>query len=197
MDFATLQQEVLDRGFTYLNDSANAQARLKRWINRSYQELVEEADWEFAKGLATGPAPLTVTDMRDVLSVTGPNGALEESTTASLDDDFDLTQSGTAAYWYRDGTQVKVYPVDAQSVTVRYLKTPPDLVASGDTPIVPARYHEIIVDLTVIRCLKDRSNFAEATALRQMLDTADLPAMRAALLGQDPMYQRLTDPTAA
>lgn len=197
MNFGELQQELMDRGFSYLNDSANGQARAKRWINRAYAELVEEADWEFAKGLASGPPPLTVSDMRDVLSVTGPNGALEESTIASLDDDFDLTTTGTAAWWYRDGTQIKVYPVDTQDVTVRYLKTPADMVASGDVPIVPPRYHELIVDLAVIRALKDRSNFQETTALRQMLDTTDLPAMRAALLGQDPMFQRLTDPQAA
>lgn len=196
MTFAELQQELYDRGFSYLNENANGQARAKRFLNQGYSDLTEDADWDFAKTTATGPAPLTVSDARDIQTVDGPNGRLEQRSLADLDDDYDLTQPGTAAYWYRDGTQVKVYPVDTAPITVRYSKTPADLSASGDVPIVPARYHPLIVDFAVIRALRDRSNFAEADALYQALQV-DLARMRAALLGQDPMYQRLTDPTAA
>jgi hypothetical protein len=190
--FDELKTELYARGFSYLNEDAAGQLRAARWINQGYQDLLEEADWPFATATVTDAPPVTITDLRDVLAVTGRNGALEQSTLADLDDAFDLTQTGTAAWWYQDGTQIKTYPVDGSSLTIAYLKIPADLSASGDVPIVPARYHQLIVDFAVIRALRDRSNFAEADALWQALQV-DLARMRSALLGQDPMFQRLTD----
>lgn len=189
MDFAELQQEVKDRGFEYLNDSSD---RLKRWVNQGYSDLTEDSDWPWATDTTMNTTPMFIPDLRDVLSVTGPNGALEHRSVAELDDNFDLTQSGTAEFWYQDGGQVKTYPVDGATVTVRYLRTPADLVADNDVPIVPERYHPLIVDFAVIRALRDRSNYAEADALWQALQV-DLTRMRGALLGQEPMFQRLTD----
>lgn len=196
MTFDDLQTEFYARGYTYLNENAAGQIRAKRWLNLGYSDLLEEADWPFLNATITGTAPLTLTGAREVLSVMTRDGALTERSISDLDDDFNLTTPGTASYWYTDGAQVKTYPVDGQPITVRYSTVPADMVGTSDIPVVPGRYRYLIVDFAVIRALRDRSNYAEADALWQAVQV-DLTRMRTALLGQDPMFQRLTDPTAA
>lgn len=187
----------MDRGFSYLADNANSQARRDRWINEGYQSLLEEADFPFEESTATGAAPLTIADLRDVRYVGNTDGELVQRSRQEIMgwNASQQTQTGNASYWYQDGSQIKVWPLDTRSITVRYLRTPPDLSAAGDTPIVPARYHDLIVDFAVLRALRDRSNYQEADALWQAMQV-DLTRMRTALLGQDPMFQRITDPTA-
>jgi hypothetical protein len=92
---------------------------------------------------------------------------------------------------------LKVWPADTStSLTVRYLKVPTDLSSGADVPVVPTRYQPLIVDFAVVRALKDRSNFAEAQALRASLEE-DLDRMRNALLGDSDLFQRQVEASNA
>jgi hypothetical protein len=67
---------------------------------------------------------------------------------------------GRPTYFYRDSqTSIKVYPANTSiSLSVRYCKAPADLTGT-DTPIVPADYHDLIVDGAVLYAKKDDDTF--------------------------------------
>lgn len=195
VNLAQLRTEFYARGFAYLNDGGAGTTRANQFINQGYQNLMEEADYPFDETTATGVAPLTITDLRDVIYVSTASGALEgREVTAFLGDDPSLSQSGTAAYWYLDGSQLKVWPADTHtSLTVRYTRVPVDLAADTDTPVVPSRYHLLIIDFAVIRALRDKSNFDEASALRTAIDD-DLRRLRETMFDRGvPWFQRQTN----
>lgn len=198
MNFGELQQELVDRGFTYLSDNAISQARRNRWLNQGRTDLNDLERWPWLEATQTGAAPLTIADMREPLYVATATALLEARTPDDLADSSDplLATVGVPVYYWRDGmTKIQVYPLNvATQITVRYLKVEADLAAATDTPIMPSRYHNLIVDFAAMRAYRDRSNFAEAKAIWDALQP-DLARMREALL--QPMYQRQTDPAAA
>lgn len=184
--FLELQTEVFARGFDYLNDGAAGTTRIKRWINDAYHELCEEADWGFLEADQTGTAPVITTDMRSILSVVDTTSKTELPFVdrRTLADTYaDLTTTGTPRFYYiEEGRIVRTYPVGG-SLSVHYLKFPADLSANGDTPVVPARYHGLIVDGAVRRALLDRDNPEEAQAVEQHRQVG-LAQMKRTLIGQ-------------
>lgn len=185
--FLELQTEMLARGFDYLNDSGGpGTTRYKRWINDAYHELCEEADWPFLEADSSGASPLTIADMRSVMTVIDTVSGLELPfiDRRELADLYGvLTTTGTPRYYYIDsGSIIRTYPVGG-TLSVRYLKFPTDLSADGNTPVVPARYHSLIVDGAVRRGLMDRDNPEEAQAVEQHRQIG-VAEMRRVLLGQ-------------
>src|SRR5258706_7930717 len=70
MTLTTLRTEFFARGFNYLDDSGAGQTRATTWINDAYHEICEASDWPFLETTATpGAAPVTLTDLRKVLTV--------------------------------------------------------------------------------------------------------------------------------
>jgi hypothetical protein len=51
-------------------------------------------------------------------------------------------------------------------VRVLYIADSPELVLPADTPLIPARYHGLWIDLAVCEAYKDSDNFPAAQALR-------------------------------
>jgi hypothetical protein len=118
---------------------------------------------------------LTISDVENVIAVVDStnDAELEHVNHADVVDlDPDLTSTGNPLLWYwSSGTQLKLWPPSTTvSLTVYYFKVPAELSASGDTPVVPARFHDLIVDGAVIRAYKDTHDFAGAGALQQHFD---------------------------
>lgn len=184
MTFAELQTEFLSRGFDYLGEDAAGRVRAKRWLNISYLQLCEAFPWPFLETEQSGVPPLALTDMRAVLWVLNPTTLtkLDYIETRELTDrTANVATTGTSLFYWLDSNTLKTYPVGTNSVTVRYLKVPAELVADGDTPVVPNRFSDLIVDGAVIRGLRDSDNFTDVTAL-QTTYAQDLGAMAASLM---------------
>jgi hypothetical protein len=170
MTFAQLRTEFFARGFDYLNDGGAGLDRVKRWVNEAMHELCEEADWPFLELTTSGAAPLSITDLRKILSVYNSTKALplqwvpRHHLVATYGD---LQTAGTPRFYYIDANTVRVYPTATDTLAVRYVRVPADLSADSDTPLVPARYRNLIVDGAVCRALYDANQFEQAAAVEQ------------------------------
>jgi hypothetical protein len=193
--FLQLQTEFYARGFDYLNDGGAGATRAKAWINQAYDELCEEELWPFLLTTASGAAPLTVADIRTIMSVvdTVSSRVFAPVDEDELTDDFlPLTTAGTPSFYYVDDTIVRTYPVGG-TLTVRYWKVPVFMSATTDIAIVPDRFVNLIVDGAVRRAQNDNDNAPgaqQAEAERQ----AGLERMRYSLFLRDGLrnFQRVT-----
>lgn len=163
MTFAELKTELKARGFDYLSDT-----RAGQYINRAYHETCEMADWPFLRATTTGTAPLTISDMRQVIFVedTTNNRVLEGVDERSVRNaDPDITATGDPEYWWLSGTTtLNVYPPNTTpSLRVVYYEVPDDLSGSN-SPTIPTRYHLTIVDRAACHAYKDQDNWDAAQA---------------------------------
>lgn len=144
MDLVTIRGEVQARGQDHVSTTL-----LDRWINRAYQDVCDRFPWPFLEVTVTGTAPLTISDLAHALSVldTTNDAVLEwDDPRTIIERDADLTTTGLPDSWYYEGTALKVYPVNTSAqLSVRYIKIPTDLVADGDTPLLPTRFHYLLV----------------------------------------------------
>ena len=152
MTLADLQVELQARGFDYLSTT-----RQNYYINSAYQiDICEDSDWPFLEVTTTGTAPLTITDLRSIESVIDTTQAckLRPLDRRSITDDYDtsLTTAGSPSFYYlTTATTVSVYPANTtDTLSVRYWKFPAALSAASDTPVVPTRFHPLIVDAAVV-----------------------------------------------
>jgi hypothetical protein len=163
------QNELAARGFDYLPTS-----RMTIMLNRALTDFGDYYNWPWLRKTASGTAPLTITDLKYVLKVFDQTGS--ELFGMSDFADVDVTQTGTPDSWWIDDTSgspvMVAYPVGTVTFSIRYIAEAPLLSASTDTPLVPARYHPLWVDLAVIRAYLDSDNFAAASALRQDTEAA-------------------------
>lgn len=167
MNFAALTTELADRGFDYLSAS-----RLGRYINVAYHELCDLEEWPFLEASASGAAPLTISDVRTVLSVydQAANANLTARERRGLVEDYrDLTTTGPPRFFYLDGTSLSTYPVGG-TLNARYIKVPPDLAGDTDTPLVPPRFHYVIVDIAARRAYIDSDAYDKAQAVQAEVD---------------------------
>lgn len=196
MNFGELKAELQARGFDYIPE-----ARLGRWINRGYQRLCEENQWPFLRASTTGTAdtPIEVSDLRQIIEVidTDNGRAISgEDERAIRRIDPNLTRYGNPEAWFLTNNEITVWPAEGSSasILVQYLKVPATLVSSTDTPIVPDRYHNLIVDAAVILALRDDEEWEQAAALKSQYDE-EVNIMAANLLHrnyQNPAYVQST-----
>lgn len=196
MTFAELQAEFFASGFDYLNDNSTGTIRAKRWLNQAYLETCRMEQWPFLEATVSGVPPLAISDLDKVITVldTTNDGPLSHSDYDSTVQDFpDPTQApGPPMFWYLTaGTTISVAPPDATiSLSVRYTRVPTELSAAGDTPLLPAAFHDVIVLGAWRRGLLDDSNTGDYRNVKQ--EWADrIGAMRYALL-DNPDSQYLT-----
>ena len=188
MQLSDLRTELLARGSDYLDSSGTTRQDL--FINAGYRRINESGDnWPWLFADASGTAPLTISDLQVVRSV------VDASNTHSLDRidrryvveslDPTLVQTGTPTHWYRDSdTTIKIWPANtAVTVNVRYLKVPPTLSGPTDTPVIPTRYHPIIIDAAFVEVLKDSEDYSEMGGAEQVLQQR-LAEMRKAYIDE-------------
>ena len=143
MTFQQLLTEFFARGFDYLNDSGAGETRAKQWINQSYQEICGLDDWPFLEATASGGSPLTIADLRTILSLTDTttNTNLGFIDRRTLNEAYpDQSQAGNALYAYiTNGTTINTYPGNTDSLSVNYVKVPADLDNEQESAECP--YH--------------------------------------------------------
>ena len=183
---ADLRTEFAARGFDYL-----AATRLNSYLNDAYLvDICEQENWPFLLATASGNMPLTISDLRTVESVIDGTNAYKlaplDPRTITDDYDTDLTTAGTAYLYYpTSATALAVYPTNTTATfRVRYWKVPPTLSGDSDTPIIPTRFHSLIVDGAVARAYEDSDEWdAAAIARDRFLQRLDV--MRASVMGAD------------
>jgi hypothetical protein len=146
-------------------------------LSRALTDMEDAFLWPWLKETVTGPAPLTIPDLKYVRSVYADGNELFG---IDDDDDIDTTITGTPSNWWIDDTgpnpTLRMWPVGDTTLTVSYIATDSTLTADTDTPRMPARYHGTWIDLAVIRAYHDSDNFPAAQALRQQV-AMDLQSM--------------------
>ncbi len=191
MNLAEMRDELEQRGYSFIVDLPD---RANRWINQAYQEVCEAEDWPFCEATTTGTAPLTISDLRQILYVvdsTNDLPLLGSDQRTIQQKDPDLTQTGSPCNFYLTGsTTLAVWPPDTSvSLTVRYLKVPAELDDDADEPIIPERFQELIIDGAVIKALKDTDRLGNAQALKQMWSES-LYAMKLSLMDRNRFNQQ-------
>jgi hypothetical protein len=179
MEFLDLINEVKARGFDEVGDD-----RIKQWLNRAYARICDRQVWPFCVTSTSGTAPLTISDLRSVYAVrdSGQEMNLEYADIRDirvLDPGEDAT--GGAVCWYQSGEAIAIYPASGATISVDYVQTPADLVADGDEPVLPARYHLLVVDAAVCEAYKDSDNLEAWQILRGDVEE-QIVEMEAAIL---------------
>ena len=174
MTFTQLLTEFYARGFDYLNDGGAGETRAKRWINQSYQEICGMDDWPFLSTTTTGTAPLTVSDLGYVESLTdttaGRNiGFIDRRTLAERYPDLSLAGAPNYAF-ITGGTTINTYPSNSNTLSVRYFRLVNDLDEGTDQPVIPAKYQYAIIDLACGRAYMDSDNPEMAQIVRRDAD---------------------------
>ena len=169
MDFTALKNELADRGFAHLNA-----VRQGQYINWARAEVDETALWPYRIATAAGAAPLTIADLgviEDVIDTANSNNPLAPMDHSDLIKYFrNLATAGSASYYYLStATSVAAYPTTA-TLSVRYYKIPADLSAGSDTPLVPTRWHRLIVDIACRMAERDAGNHEAAEALNAQIE---------------------------
>lgn len=169
------------QGFDYLST-----AECTQFLNDAYLlDICEEEDWFFLEATAEGMPPLAISDLRAIEYVTNTtqNQKLVPLLRARITDDLDpdLTQTGTPSrYYVTEGKNVNVFPVSTtDEIAVRYWKVPQELSGSV-VPLVPTRYHSLIVDGARARGYRNSDDWELATAAQANFDTG-LEKMRESL----------------
>lgn len=170
MDLTALLTEMYARGFNSFSETAAGITRATRYINGGRAELDRLALWPWRQTTVSGAAPLAVTNLGPIMSVTDTSG----NPLRRIDPYGDQTQTGSPSGYYADwssgSSKVAVYPVSTATITVKHWKVTPDLVAGTDTPVSPTEAHYLIVDLAVRRALMDSDNPDAAAAVQGEVD---------------------------
>lgn len=175
MTLKEIYEEVVAHGWANIADEEGGEARIKRWINQAYREVLNHRAWGFLEDDAEGKAPLTIEDLGHVLSVVcvEQGTRLGYTTRAGLIHwDPTLAATGVPRQWYLEtDTVLHVYPVNTDlKIKVRYLTEPADLKEDGDEPVMPAAWHQLLVDGAVVRAYKTTDNYEAAGFMRQEYD---------------------------
>lgn len=174
MNFAELTTELYARGTDYLAEDAAGVARAQRWINQAYRQVTNLHSWRFLESQATGdPGAGTVLvpklrKVRFVRDLDNDNGRVLQriSLPDLVADGEDPTLTGTPQVYYVDqGNIIRTWP-SGGTIQVDYI-TRVDPLTGTDEPFFDEEYHDIIVDLAMIKAYKDSDNFEAAAALRE------------------------------
>lgn len=184
MDLTSAQTELGARGFDHLSSS-----RKTIMLNLGKNALEALAPWPWLETTTTGTAPLTISDLRQVLYVVDSTNrvvlpGLDVRSTVEADPSL---QAGSPSSWWLDGlTTLRVHPTSTSvSLSVRYLKFSAELSAGSDTPLIPTREHPVWIDFAVVEAYKDSDNYGAAQALLSDLMGRSIPRMLDTYLGRN------------
>lgn len=171
-----------------------ADSLLNQALNDAETEFQEWYSWPWTEATETGPAPLTIPDLGRVTYVvdTDNDHRLARTDLRQLVATFDtdLTRTGTADFWYRDGvTDIKVFPISTANLEVRYQRAPAVMDDDADSPLSPSRYHSVIVDLSEALVLERHTNNPDLAAARRQAATLRVLAVaqRVMIDGVEPL----------
>lgn len=166
MNLGEIRTEVEGRGYDYISDS-----RLNLWIKQGYKWVCSLEPWPFLETTVSGAAPLTVSDLSQILHVSHEDIVLRGADYRDIRDmDPALDDTGDPSFWYLEGDTIKTWPDSTKVLTVRYVRKPPELSSDTSTPLLPEAHHPILVDLAVISGLKDNDEYDQAQGLRGVVE---------------------------
>lgn len=161
MTLLQLRNEVETRA----DDTSLSDSTLNQWINLSYKDMTGrfEGEWPFllstdtqatVAGQAAYALPSDFSKSYD-LTVQTAAGSSEADEYAYVPF-MDRNISGLAVAFTVNGaqTQFTLHPAPAEAglnITLEYFAEPADLAADSDLPVMPSRWHEGIVYLTLMR----------------------------------------------
>lgn len=192
MAVATLadgRAELSARGYSRIVTAAPARANV--WLNEAKNRFEDYGyDWPWLKATTTGTAPVTISDLRRVMSVADTTNRcpLEPVDADAITEfgDTNLALTGVPQAWYLSAeTVLTTYPVGTATLSVRYVKFSPELSADGDAPLIPVRYRSTWIDLAEAELLrygvKDVQAAAalEVSAFARLREIAGVYAMQA------------------
>lgn len=185
MNLGDLRTQLSARGFSHLPSPL-----MDAYLNYAYQvDICEDTDWPFLEEVATGPSPLTISDLGRVLKVV-------PSVSDSETDDLQATQAfapmdrrqvgaDPGMVYYFDGADTIVAPSADTDLTVLYHKVPEAMSnPASDEPLLPERFHMLVVDGAVVRAYERASEFDNANNARTTFYN-NLQRMREALIGRN------------
>lgn len=185
MNLGEIRAEVQARGYDYVSAT-----RINDWIKQSYRLVCAMEPWSFLESEVTGAAPLTISDLSQVLYVVSGAQTLRGTDYRDIRDmDPGLDDTGEPVSWYLKNNEINVWPTSNNEVWVRYLRTPPALSNDSATPLIPDAFQEILIDMAVVRGLKDNDEYEQASNLQVLVDNA-VQAMKDALIVRN--YQNPT-----
>jgi len=175
MDLQTLRNRLIGRGM-----ASSLEAHLNTWLNEAYEEIWQAYDWKFklttgsiaySSGTAVYASSGIGSDLGKIefMHDSTNNRQLERVNILKLiEGDPDLATTGTYPTKYAEvGTNIRVWPTPSASgtLTVYYQKVPTALVNDADTPSLPTRWHNLIVDLAYVKGLMYDDDNRMGTAL--------------------------------
>jgi hypothetical protein len=179
MTFEEIRAEVSARGYQYVTE-----ARLNTWIRQAYEWVCAQEPWPFLETETTAAAPLTLSDLSQVLFVSHEDNILRGTDLRDIRDlDPSLTETGDPSRWYLDGDTIKVWPTGTPTIYVRYIRKPP-AYADNAEPLIPSAYQEVLIDGAVVRGLKDNDEYEQAAGLQGIVDN-HIQAMRDGILSRN------------
>jgi hypothetical protein len=184
VNLTALQTAFTDRGWARLSTTQQTQH-----INDGLHELdAQEPRWPYLLTTTTGTAPLTTADLLEVslvlnTSTNTPVSYIDYEDLAERYGDLTLTATDPGYWYFTPGstTSISTYPVTTRTLKLVYWKVSSDLSAGSDTPLSPARWHSVIVDLADRNACRVKKDFASAAGLQATID-GKLAAMRVDLL---------------
>jgi len=136
-----------------------------QYLNASYQvDICEAEDWPFLAEEVSGTAPLVISSMRSLEYVidTTSERKLVAIDRRNLTDDFTVkfTTPGPPLFYFIDGeAEIEVFPANTTDIlTARYYRTPVRLAGAG-IPVIPERFHSLIIDGAVARAYEDSDDY--------------------------------------
>jgi hypothetical protein len=158
---------VEQRGFDYLSAP-----RIYVMLNAAKDTFEDVYDWPWLHGLTTGATPLTIADLKLVMMVKTPRQrrAAGPRRASGSEDDHQLGAGRHAAVLVDRGDHEAARLARRRRRRARLLHraTAPRSWLPADTPLIPARYHHLWIDLAVVEAYKDSDNFQAAQLLRAM-----------------------------
>ncbi len=165
MNLTAAIAELQARGCT-ANDT-----RCTIFLNDAKNDFESFYDWPWLEATATGTAPLSISDLKNILYVVDTTqDRVLFGTTANeiiMQQTTDIDQTGPPVQWWLNGTYIlEVFPKNTtNTLSVRYTSFTSEL-AGTDTPTLPPRYHNIWIDLAMVRAYNDADQLDAAQALQ-------------------------------
>lgn len=171
MNLSAFRAAVRTRGGWPTGDALYTDAVLTQLVNAAVAYIGTEHDWAWLEkqvtvNTAAGTNTYTpAADWQRTISVRHPDGYQLKRVPI---DELDLLTdaSGPPKVYANPGVSLVVAPTPSAIIALshRYIASEPDLVADADLPLLPARFHQAVVEYAAYLAFRREGNAAEAGA---------------------------------